>query len=252
MRLLDLDLDFFVHGVAHWRGREHDRLDPDEYPAWSVDDAIAFLRGQCGLSGPLPGVTVEHHADLFFEWRDAIGAGFLASPFSVTHVDAHADLGLGDAGYVYLMTDLLFRDVPDRTNPEVGPRKLRDGNFLAFAIGCRWISELVYIYNQGGGNDLLYYHMEDFDLQSTNIELKAVRAEDLRRAVGPRRPEVVRREPQVPFAQIRWDSFTADEPFDAVFLARSPAFTPESADAVFEAIRAEFMDETAWPRAISL
>lgn len=247
MRLLDLDLDFFVNGVAHWRGRDDDRLDAEAYPPWSIDEAMAFLRDQCGLSRRLPGVTVEHHGDLFFRWRDAIEAELLIPPFSITHVDAHADLGLGDAGYKYLMTDVLFRDVEDRADPEPGPHKMSDGNFLAFAIACRWISEVVYVYNKGGGSDLLYYHMENFDLSSNHVELKAVRVEELKRAVGDRRPEITSTEPKVPITQTRWQDFTTSDPFDAVCLARSPSFTPGSADEIFDAIRETFIDEGEWP-----
>lgn len=245
-RVLDLDLDFFVDGVAHWRGREHDRLDADQYPPWSVDETMAFLEDRCGLAGKLPGVVVEHHGDLFFEWRRAIQSGHFPLPFSVTHVDAHADLGAGDIGYKYLMTDLLFRDVADRTNPEAGTYGLGDGNFLAFAIACRWLSELTYVYNRGGGRDLLYYHMEDYEFDAAHVELKAVRAEEFKRAIGGRKPEVAHREPLVPFTQTRWDTFDAPYPFDGICLARSPAFTPSASDALFEEIRHRFIDEDAW------
>lgn len=47
-RVLDLDLDFFVHGVAHFRDFHARRLDAHEFPAWDVDEALAFLRERCG------------------------------------------------------------------------------------------------------------------------------------------------------------------------------------------------------------
>jgi hypothetical protein len=54
-RVLDLDLDFFVHGVATNRAWGDGRLDPDEYPAWLLADTLDFLRTGCELTGPLPG-----------------------------------------------------------------------------------------------------------------------------------------------------------------------------------------------------
>lgn len=233
--------------MAHWRGRDHDRLNAEQYPPWSVDETMAFLEGRCGLTDRLPGAVVEHHGNLFFEWRRAIESGALPYPFSVTHADAHADLGSGDPGYVYLMTDLLFKDVADRTNPDVGTHGLGDGNFLAFAVACRWISELTYVYNTGSGSDLLYLHMEDYEFDAAHIELKAVQPEELKRATGKRKPGISHREPLVPFTQTGWDTFQAPYLFDAICLAKSPSFTPRASDALFEEIRHRFIDEDAWP-----
>jgi hypothetical protein len=92
-----------VHGVANDRERGQGRLNPDECPAWSLADTLDFLQARCGLTGRLPGFVVEDHGELFERWRDAIDAGTLQSPFHVTHVDAHADLGMGDAGFMHLL-----------------------------------------------------------------------------------------------------------------------------------------------------
>src|SRR4051812_25445661 len=118
-RVLDLDLDAFLYGSEHWRARDDARLDAEAHPPWDLPKVLSFLESNCRLSRPLPGFAVEHHGDLFFRWRDAIADGLLVPPFHVTHVDAHADLGMGDCGYVYLLTDLL-REAPDaRDAPKV-------------------------------------------------------------------------------------------------------------------------------------
>jgi hypothetical protein len=44
---------------------------------------MSFLELNCGLGRPLPGYAVEHHADLFFRWRDAIDAGLLIPPLKL-------------------------------------------------------------------------------------------------------------------------------------------------------------------------
>jgi hypothetical protein len=112
-RVLDIDLDFFVHGVEHHRRRDGGRLDAEAFPAWSVAETRDFLEARCGLTGRLPGLAVEHHGELFARWRDAIDAAILHAPFHVTHVDAHADLDVGGTGQWHLMTELLFRAPED-------------------------------------------------------------------------------------------------------------------------------------------
>jgi hypothetical protein len=97
-----------------------DASNAEEYPACSLDDSVAFLRQQCGLTDRLPGFVVEHHGELFARWRDAIEAEILRAPFHVTHVDAHADLGLGDTGFIHLMSEMLFREPQERRDPGTG------------------------------------------------------------------------------------------------------------------------------------
>ena len=241
-RILDIDLDFFLDGVAHWRSSSDGRLD-DEYRPWETDAALTFLRDQCGLADPLPGFVVEHHGELFARWRQAIEAGNLHTPFHVTHVDAHADLGLGDAGYVQIMSDLLFRAPHERTYPATDTYGLGDGNYLAFAVACRWISSMEYVCHPGS-TDLLYHHMKDFDCRGDALQLKAVTHDALNAAMfSDERPTVTRLEPEVPFSMIEWPSYKAAEPFDFVCLCRSPGFTPATADPLFDLIRHTFIRE---------
>lgn len=257
-RILDLDLDAFVYGTAHFRDSDSPRLDHAEFPAWDVNKTGAFLEQRCLLSGPRPGVAVEHHGELFFCWRDAIDCGLLVPPFSVTHVDAHADLGLGDSGYVHLLTELLQRPVSQRRDPKVGDGGLGDGNYLAFAIANRWISDLHYVvggrdddlddnpHHPWRPGDLLVYLFENFDPDTRTIRLPALDAKNLREnllSTDQLRPLAL--EPPVPFSWEPIGQFQAREPFDLVCLARSPAFTPHTADALFEEIRARFIDDTA-------
>ncbi len=144
-RILDLDLDAFVYGSEHLRSRDAPRLDPAEHPPWELSKVVDFLESKCLLRGPLPGFAVEHHGEPFFRWRDAIGRGLLRPLFYVTHVDTHADLGLGDCGYIYLLTELLNEPVEARRDVKVGDDGLGDGNYLAFAVANRWISQLAYV-----------------------------------------------------------------------------------------------------------
>lgn len=250
MRVLDLDLDFFVDGAAHWKESDSERLSAEDYPPWNREEALQFLTEQCGLSAALPGFVVEHHGELFALWRDAIAAGRLAPPLEVTHVDAHADLGLGDSGYMHLMTQLLFEPVESRLFPRVGVGGLADGNWLIYAIACRWLSRLTYVLNtkEGPPGDIMAYVMEGFASQAANIQLAAMNRRGIEKlwSLSHPPPEPQLLEPKVPFSWVPWPEFRATEPFDVVCLARSPGFTPPESDALFDEIRERFIDETAW------
>lgn len=241
-RVLDIDLDFFVTPVVHWPqwdGRAPGRS------MWTVDDAIAFLRDVCGLDTPLPGFVTETHDELYWRWKDAITSGVLQAPFHVTHLDAHADLGLGDSGWPYLMTDLLHLDVDARTNPRTGGSGLNEGNFLAFAIAAGWIAGLEYVYGEGGNNDELAYLMQNFDKDAGNVQLKAITPDQKDDLLRRGRCEIERLEPPVPYRTAPAAQYTSTGVYDFVCRARSPLYTPEAADVIFDEIRTRFIADVA-------
>lgn len=242
-RVLDIDLDFFVFEVVHWPDTST-RPDPDIHPVWSDSDALKFLRNRCKLLDRRPGFVTENHAELFPLWRTAIAHGTLVPPFHVTHVDAHADLGLGDAGYQYLLTELLHEPPEDRQYPSAGPSGLNDGNHLAFAIACRWIADLVYVYGEGGGGDELTLVMEGFDHAASHVQLATLTRQQIDSYLhrqGKPIPEHI--EPAVPYRSTRWEKFLAEGAFDFVCLTRSPPYTPVTADPLFDRIKETFIDE---------
>ena len=99
MRVLDLDLDFFLADCCPLAA-------PGERPApagcepWPAAAVEAFLTRQCGLSAaaPVPGCVFETHDGALAFWRARMAEGRLRAPFHVTHVDAHSDLGIGYPG----------------------------------------------------------------------------------------------------------------------------------------------------------
>jgi hypothetical protein len=242
--VLDIDLDFFLERVAYWREADAGRLDPRDYPPWSREAAFAFLETQCKLTKKVPGFAVEHHGEVFSRWREAIDAGVLEPPFSVTHVDAHADLGLGDIGYVYVLTELVFEPVEARRFPRVGEVGFTDGNWLTFAVACGWVSDLTYVFNgkDGRPNDVMPYIMEGFDTRAEHIQLPALTPEELDKLPFSN-PTVTHLEPKVPFETVPWPHFEAADSYDLICLARSPGFTPPESDELFDAMRERFIDE---------
>lgn len=242
-RVLDIDLDFFGYEVAHWPDVTV-RPEPDEFSVWSHEHALAFLGEQCQLSAPLPGFLTENHGELFALWRAAVDEGVLEVPFHVTHVDAHADLGFGDCGYEYLMSEVLAVPVAARRDPRTDSRGLGDGNYLAFAIACRWIGSLEYVFGEGGGSDELHFHMENFDQHAANVQLKEASVAELGRSrrLPGEWPDVIHLERSVPYRAVRAEAFSAEAPFDFICLTRSPPYVPATADALYDFIRDTYMN----------
>lgn len=98
MRFLDIDLDAFLNHVAHWP--EGGRLDAESFHPWAEDRLREFMERQCGLSrsAPIDGWFVTNHDGAFDVMRNIVEGG--SGPLEVVHVDAHADLGMGDPSWV--------------------------------------------------------------------------------------------------------------------------------------------------------
>jgi hypothetical protein len=255
-RILDIDLDFFVQPVVHWPEGDA-RAESGEHSVWSVERAVDFLTTQCRLESALPGFLTETHDEVFYRWRDAVEAGTLTPPFHVTHIDAHADLGLGDSGYMFLMTSLLF-DPPERRwypSPPPGVNGLNEANFLLYAIACRWIGSLEYVFGEGGGSDELFCVMEGFDLHADRIQLAAMTDDAMHHLLisgsHGQTPPVSHLEPAIDYESGRWQDFYAEGPYDMVCLTRSPLYAPATADSLYDAIAAKFIEPMQFTRAES-
>ena len=82
MRILDLDLDFFLNDVAYLQPEDQDALSSLEYRPWSREKARGFLEHQCGCSAarPVPGRTVMYHDSAFDFWSELVSSGRLTVP----------------------------------------------------------------------------------------------------------------------------------------------------------------------------
>lgn len=238
MRILDLDLDFFISDIAHFISDDGDRLDEVYYIPWSEKETRVFLEQRCGLSkiNPIKGKVIKHHDEAFFFWRELINKGSLETPFEVVHVDAHADLGLGDASWAYILGDLLRFPPKERINPKTdGMGGLGFGNYLAFSIASRWISQLTFVLHPKWENDLPLFLLKDFDDASGAIQLKLFEKNDIDvHRIRKARPISV--EPEVPLKlQKCWD-YKTRESFDYIVLCQSPGYTPFTADKLLSVI----------------
>jgi hypothetical protein len=236
-RVLDIDIDLFVNEPAYWC-EPGERLSSDDYRAWSEIEIRSFLEARCGLSraNRIPGRIVDHHHEVFYVWRDLVESSRVEAPFEVVHPDSHADLGLGDPGWVYLMGELLHLPISERANPKVGWDHMNAGNYLAFAAACGWLSKLTYVHHPKGGGDLMPYHFKNFDITANEIELKRCPLERLRHLRAElAQPSYIKFGveqigPTLPFQKISCLDYRSERAFDYVFFARSPEFTPVESD----------------------
>ena len=72
MRVLDLDMDFFLTGVCELAPKGA-RPSLREARPWAEADVRAFLEENCGLSrqNPIPGRVFETHDGALFLWKRA-------------------------------------------------------------------------------------------------------------------------------------------------------------------------------------
>jgi hypothetical protein len=243
MRVLDLDLDLFVSPIATTKDA-YTRLCPEKYKPWSESAVRHFLEHHCGLSSQkkVLGRVITHHHEAFYFLRDLIQGKKATPPFELVHADAHADLGMGDAAYPYIMSELLHLSLFDRMTPdesEIGP-----GNYLVFAIACRWVSSLNYVHHVDGGDDVMDIHFKDFTEHSGFIQLKRCGSfvEDWDGGYNNVSCKVLSLEPPVQFGKVAANSYSEREKFDLIVLSKSPGFTPVTCDPLIEVV-SEYIDQ---------
>jgi len=241
VRVLDLDLDFFQSGIVTWPQGEG-RPSSSDHPPWPANRVAVFLESACGLDSShlLPGHLAATHDKVFHRWKWQLASGQLVPPFDVVHVDAHADLSMGNAGWDHVCFELLHEDSDQR--PEAAQAFVDEGNYLLFAIACRWVREVTYVYHpevpilDGLPNDLMKLLFRDFDRKSGIIELPSFAPEDRPRGVTEGGVSPIRREPPVPFCVVSHDELKAPGPFDFAYLSVSPKYSSPAADSLIEVI----------------
>jgi hypothetical protein len=238
MNILDIDLDLFVSQPVYWRGRSSGRVEESFSTAWSEYDLTMYLENNLGLSKDkkIPGRSFEDHDGVFLFWRELIQTKKVYTPFKLVHLDSHADLGLGDSGYIYLMDEIMSKPVSERYFPNTGCDKMNKGNFLAFALACNWISDLTYVCNEKSNDDLMTLHFKGANVETNIIEICNCDRNDINDWVmRTKEPEELiakakAKSDPVPFRRIVCDDYVYSSHWDFINLSYSPEFTPKSSD----------------------
>ena len=232
MRVLDIDLDFFLSDTCAFAD-EGMRPSDTCARAWSEESVRNFLENKLGLSSssPLPGRIFETHDGALLYWNELLNEGRLTAPFEVTHVDAHTDLGIAQKGYPFVKHTVLSREVSKRRDFQSFKRmgQLNEANYLVFALGARLICRLENIRNPRSKPDL----PTEMLTNEGNLRLASAFPALFEAKHG--------KEPSVEY--IQYDDpflYKTSAPFDFISLAISPRYTPRSADKLIQAI-SEYM-----------
>ncbi len=261
MRVLDLDMDYFMDDVAiSISSFCVERLSESDYgdAVWSEDRVRTFLEENLGLSrqNRLPGrIVVGHNESLFF-WEELIEQGRLTVPFEVIHVDSHADLGLGFPTSSFLQS--AFITLPIETRQRIRNYEFNDkiceidiGDYLLWGIAYRMFSKITYCANPNGEcNDYCVDTLKDFKEEficdkpvSEYIQLTYNKDMDLpkygsKEYYKRKYLDGAVREPEVELRIIpKIEDVKYDGEFDFVVLAQSPNYTPASADFIMDILR---------------
>ncbi|MEW6143082.1 MAG: UPF0489 family protein [Chloroflexota bacterium] len=173
-----------------------------------------------------------YHDGAFDFWSELIDSGKLPVPFEVTHVDAHSDLGMGNTQCEYLMCELLHTE-PSQRRLKLDRSRVDSGNYIAFAIACRWISKVTWVRHHKSRNDLPYQYIRQLKRNRGFIQLRTVDKhafDNLVYEVSFDYPVALSYEPLVPLCIRSWRAFRSKKPFDYLVLSNSPNFTPPESD----------------------
>lgn len=215
MRILDIDLDFFINGTCE-PAPLGERPDGAHAAPWSETQMREFLEQRCGLNRakPLPGAIFTTHDEALEHWQR-----IPEKPFHVTHIDAHSDLGIGKPGPAYVLESIITQPSEKRVDiaAQRSGKKLDEANYLLFALAYRWISSLDNVRSAYSRPD-----MPDF-CHDGYIHLVS--------SVGRLIPALDRHEPRIPFRVYNTpEAFTAEAPYDFATLAISPRYLPAEAE----------------------
>jgi hypothetical protein len=249
MHVLDIDLDFFLDGRVTGRADDPNSR-PDDWgiTPWAPEAVTAFIERTLNLRRKTPGAVVQSHHEVFYHWSTLIGRQALEAPFSVCHVDAHADLGCGMPGWEYLHSEFLELPLVGRAHPMKGVEAMNYGSYMAFAIGNRWFTEIDFVVPESSHDDIPLNLLRESDLEPDGtlfrpnkvlqLELRYMSREEIEsRRLDARPLYTIGKsvgEPRIPLRIIAHDSVRdryKGVTWDYVFLSHSPGYTPSSADA---------------------
>lgn len=229
MKVLDLDMDFFLTGPCPM-AKPGERPDPACAEPYSDAQVIDFLENHCGLNRehPIPGAIFDTHDKALDFWRARMREGVLRAPFDVVHVDTHSDLAFGPPGTDFVLKAVLSRSVQEREAIETyrANVKLDEANYLLFALAFRWIGTLVYVRNPRSWQDVPRHILAR---EGGAIMLRSDVSALMERGNGM--------EPHIPFEVIEDYTTFCETGYDFVTMAQSPRYAPATADRVMDILR---------------
>lgn len=226
MRVLDIDLDFFLADCCPLAALG-ERPDCIGHEPWDEAEVIGFLENNCGLSSdnPIPGRIFDTHDKALQFWMDLQECGKLSTPFHITHIDAHSDLGIGKPGPGYVLNTVLALSPSIRTDLTryYAMKQLDEANYLLFALALRLVASLDNVRSPKSRQDIPSFALKDSNGEYSSIQLSSFVSKLFESTNG--------REPIVPFKVYSdYREFYSCSPYDFISLAISPRYSPAAAD----------------------
>jgi hypothetical protein len=202
MRIIDIDLDFFQHEVAHvQKGCCNNYLLP-----WSIAAVDLYFRRNLGFTHPIKGICVINHHELFEVVQSLVSLNPGLVPIDWVHVDAHSDLGDQWALSYQCCFEGNFGDM------QIQKEISEDSNFLLLLGLKGWIGHLDLV---------LHDRSREYDA------LTAMKTALLRLYSW--------------FTVTSGSHYMNNEEFDYLFLSYSPDYTSDSIKTVYRHINSNFL-----------
>lgn len=235
-RILNLDLDFFVNPILYHRSDDA-RPEDEGLEVEREEDVRQFLENQCLLrvGGNTPGIVVTEHGEVMDHWRVWMERGDLRCPFSVTHVDAHHDLGsgFGDAIAIVEVCNRVIT-LPVEERQARAWEHLNSGSYLSYALAYRWLETVTFVMHPENDNVI-----PDPILTSdrTAIQLSPIELREPMDGFRSASQLEATDEPRIEYEVIARRKYVSPHTFDAVFVSRSPGFVPLHGDHLVEIVQ---------------
>ena len=255
MRVLDIDLDFFMHGVVYnVPCKQKRRQSKKQYHAWSIKETEKYLKENLKLKTKRPGMVYDDHRDLFIILENLIDDKSISTPFELVHVDSHADMGnVFDGSLNKTLTDYAGRTKRGMLNKSTklyDNNSLNCSNHLLYILLNRWIRKLTYVKNpesDSGDIHIFYKYKGKEDaryLQFCQYNTELFEAPKFIRFS----PNFSRYKPVKCHRKIEYNEFISwqyenNRKYDFIFLATSKGYTTEQSDSLIPYIR-EYIDES--------
>ena len=234
--VLDIDVDLFVDPYPTHSSRRQGRR-AEDVTAWRPERVCEYIGGTevLGSGRNLPGQKFETHDEMLGALAD------LESPVLLYHLDAHADLGVGQNCYRFYSEFLAIE--PALRRSRLHEFRPREGDFLLYAIACGFVGAMDYVTHPDG-----YGRIPDIPVGMDRWEDGHTAGFlDLRRFHGTGAEYGNRQgkhtlDRSIPIHRHNRDEFRlSGMSFDYLYITRSPDYTPIASDNVVRAVQEAFL-----------
>lgn len=247
MIVLSLDLDFFQSKTVlrSW-GDEGDRPSPDKAEPWEEKQVREYLEACCRLDShaPVPGVFRSTHDQMVPFLDGLLKQKRLRAPFTMVHVDAHADLGHTDSGW----SEVFGKITSAPSNQKIVlSTKLHEANVVLYCLAYGWIRNLIWVQiaaeldyiSTDQVHPFCFRSVYPFDPPGPPIELPIMTPEVVKRYTGwtlEYWTDWQKRTKPVPFTILRPEELKFSRKPDFVFFCHSPKYSVEKTDKLLPTI----------------